>query len=519
MASFGIINEDGTSNFDRDANLPLHDEYKTHINRWHFLINSYMGGDQYRQGQYLTKYAYESGNEYVNRISQTPLDNHVKNVVHIYNSFLFRNQPKRDFGSLENSPEVENFLEDCDMEGRTWESFMRDVNLMSSIYGHCVVLLDRPETAVGTRAEELQQGIRPYATMYTPQNILDWNFSRMSNGHYKLDYVRFLERDDRTYGHDTNLFVRTWTPTEIMLEAFYPNKGKERSKLIEKKANLLGEIPAVWVYANRSPIKGIGISDVNDICDLQNFLYQLYSEAEQLVRISNHPTLVKTPETEASAGAGSIISIPRDTDAGLKPYLLQPNGQNLEQILNTIDSTIKSIDRIAHLGAIRTLATRELSGVAMISEFYLLDSKLAEKAKQLELAEEQIWRIFAKWQGQSFDGKIKYPNQFHIRDKSMDMSILKQITEATKNLLGADEEIAMIVKNKIKEIIANDDDELEELNNINQQQDADSITHPPMTKGNMVQHMREMIKSGMTDEEIRAKHPELGGMLNEDNNQ
>ena len=154
----------------------------------------------------------------------------------------------------------------------------------------------------------------------------------------------------------------------------------------------------------------------------------------------------------------------------------------------------------------------------MISEFYLLDSKLAEKAKQLELAEEQIWRIFAKWQGTSFDGKIKYPNQFHIRDKSMDMSILKQITEATKNLAGADEEIAMIVKSKLKEIIANDEDELEELNNMSQQQDADSIIHPPMTKGNMVKHMREMMESGMTDEEIQAKHPELGGIINEEGN-
>ena len=108
-----------------------------------------MGGNQYKMGQYLTKYIYESSADYVQRISQTPLDNHVKNVVHIYNSFLFRNPPKRDFGSLEGTPEVENFLEDCDMEGRTWESFMRDVNLMSTIYGHCVVLLDRPETAVG----------------------------------------------------------------------------------------------------------------------------------------------------------------------------------------------------------------------------------------------------------------------------------------------------------------------------------------------------------------------------------
>ena len=154
MADFGIVNKDGTTNIHQETTLPLHSEYKNNIKRWHFLINSYMGGNQYKMGQYLTKYIYESSADYVQRISQTPLDNHVKNVVHIYNSFLFRNPPKRDFGSLEGTPEVENFLEDCDMEGRTWESFMRDVNLMSTIYGHCVVLLDRPETAVGTRAEE-----------------------------------------------------------------------------------------------------------------------------------------------------------------------------------------------------------------------------------------------------------------------------------------------------------------------------------------------------------------------------
>ena len=482
MADFGIVNKDGTTNIHQQTSLPLHVEYKNYIKRWHFLINSYMGGNQYKMGQYLTKYVYESNADYVQRISQTPLDNHVKNVVHIYNSFLFRNPPKRDFGSLKGTPEVENFLEDCDMEGRTWESFMSDVNLMSTIYGHCVVLLDRPETTVGTRADELQQGIRPYATLYTPQNILDWNFIRLPSGHYELQYVRFLEKDEKTYEHDTNMFVRTWTKNEILLEAYYPAK-KEKAKLIEKKPNHLGYIPATWVYANRSPTRGIGISDVNDICDLQNFLYQLYSEAEQLIRLSNHPTLVKTPETEASAGAGAIISMPRDTDAGLKPYLLQPNGQNLDSILKTIDNTIKSIDRIAHLGAIRTLATRELSGVAMISEFYLLDSKLSEKAKSLQLAEEQIWRLFAKWQGTAFDGSIKYPSQFHIRDKNLDMDILKKVSETAAALASADPETQTIVRAKMKEIIAKDEEELEEFNNLDIPTPVISNeTQPPQTE-------------------------------------
>jgi hypothetical protein len=50
-----------------------------------------------------------------------------------------------------------------------------------------------------------------------------------------------------------------------------------------------------------------------------------------------------------------------------------------------------------------------MSGVAMQSEFLLLDAKLSEKARNLELAEEQIFRLFALWQGQPFDGDIKYP--------------------------------------------------------------------------------------------------------------
>jgi hypothetical protein len=46
----------------------------------------------------------------------------------------------------------------------------------------CGYLVDRPDTVVGTRAEELAQGIRPYVTMYTPENMLDWKYVRQPNG-------------------------------------------------------------------------------------------------------------------------------------------------------------------------------------------------------------------------------------------------------------------------------------------------------------------------------------------------
>ena len=194
MADYSTTNQDPDfGNY--TMGLPVHPEYRNYIRRWKFLINSYLGGSQYRASQYLTRYIYESENEYLQRITQTPLDNHVKSVVHIFNSFLFRNETERIYGSLQ-SPELESFLRDCDMDGRSWESFMRDVNLMSSIYGHCAVLVDRPESQAGTRSEELRFDIRPYVTIYTPENIIDWSWNRLPSGHYELQYVKFLVAEE-----------------------------------------------------------------------------------------------------------------------------------------------------------------------------------------------------------------------------------------------------------------------------------------------------------------------------------
>ena len=481
--------------------LPTHEEYTNYIRRWKFLINSYLGAHHYRMGSYLTKYVYESDVEYLGRLAQTPLDNHVKSISHIYNSFLYRNEPKREYGRLENSPELQQFLEDADLEGRSWQSFMRDVNLMSTVYGHCVVMVDRPETQVGTRAEELQHGIRPYATLYTPENVLNWNFVRMPNGHYECEYIQLLEKEDKTYRASTNYYLRTWTKEEIILEAYNPKK-KNALEEIERKPNPLGVVPAIWCYAARSPVRGIGVSDLGDIADVQNSIYSELSEVEQLIRLTNHPTLVKTPDVQASAGAGSIITIPNETDGALKPYLLQPSGTNLDAILKSIDTKIKAIDRMAHMGAIRAIETRQMSGVAMMSEFLLLDAKLCEKAKQLELFEENFFRYWAKWQGQEFEGKIKYPMAFHIRDKNLDMDLLQKAAVATRDAAMASPDIKSVIDQKIKELLAKDEDELAEMN-------AMAMTHPTTTPADRARHIQDMIMEGYTDQQMLALHPEI----------
>lgn len=470
MAEFSAVNSSKELGGFSALGLPTHPEYQNYIRRWEFLIRSYLGGIEYRFGNYLTKYVMESSSEYISRLAQTPLDNHCKSVVHIFNSFLFRTEPDRDFGSMEGMPELEAFLEDADLEGRTWDSFMKDVNILSSVYGSVLVLVDKSDVNVGTRAEELEQGLRPYVSIYTPENILDWAFTRLPSGLYECSYVKLLEREIRADNVNIQYYIRTITKDNITIESYEPNK-KNPLQIVEVKPNNLGKVPVVWVYAQRSPTRGIGVSDIGDIADMQNGIYNELSEIEATIRLSGHPSLVKTIDCQASAGAGAIINMPNDLDPGLRPSLLQPSGQSIDSILNSVKSKIEAIDRMAFLGSMRAIETRAMSGVALQTEMLQLDVKLNEKARNLELAEEQIWRLFARWMNMTFDGEIEYPTQFQVRDRNYEMDLLKKAADTNP----ADPKVKAAIDAKILDVLDIDEDELAEMETTSEEQQEENL--------------------------------------------
>ena len=396
-----------------------HPQYKSMMLRWEYFIRSYLGGKEYHDGKFLQQDLLELESEYLKRLNYTPLDNHARNVIDIYSSFLIRGPPTRELGTLSDDPSVDQFLKDTDFEGRSFDALMREVQNYASVYGHCWILVDKPSTNVMTRAEELEQGIRPYLNIYTPENVLDWKYTRSPQGYYFLEYVKIRESIDS----DKEVY-KIWYEDKIDT-VFLPTSNRDEPVLAESIPNPIMRIPAVILYNQRSPMRGIGVSDLTDIADLQKCIYNELSEIEQIIRISNHPSLVKTRDTEAVGGAGSIIEIPDNLDANLKPYILQPSGSNLDGVIKSIMHKVDAINRLSHVGAIRSTGERIQSGIALRTEFQLLNARLAQKAKLMELAEEQIWRLFALWQETVFDGEIVYPESFDIRDWATDLELLQ----------------------------------------------------------------------------------------------
>ncbi len=406
--------------YTRDDAYETHKDYKENVNLWEYFIRSYNGGYDYTIGQYLNRYNLELDNEYNQRLGNTPCDNHCKNIIQIYSSFLFRVKASRDFGSMAEEPSLESFLKDADLEGNNFNSVMKQAQNYAAIYGHVFMVLDKPAIQTRTRAEELNQEIRPYISIVTPENVLDWNFKREVNGKYYLDYLKVREEVDK----DGGTYFRLWFPDRI--ETIYSKDDRSDPTTIDTVDNLIGKIPAVILYNSKSHKRGIGQSDLQDIADLQKSIYNELSEIEQLIRLTNHPSLVKTPSVNASAGAGAVIEMPDEMDSNLKPYLLQPSGQNLNGLMDSINHKVDAINRIAHTGAVRTTKQQVSSGIALQTEFELLNARLSEKADNLEIAEEQLFRCYAMFQNTTFDGEINYPDTFNIRDYSSDLIYFQQ---------------------------------------------------------------------------------------------
>ena len=482
--------------FSKDQIKSVHPDYSSNIQRYRFYADSYQGGTEYQNGEYLFHYQLENSDEYSQRLQETPLENHCRRTIDSYSSFIYGSNIEREYGSIENNPNLDAFLADADMDGRSFNMFMREAGKWASVYGCVFISVDKPESNATTRAEELNQGIRPYLSLLSPENVVDWHYSRMPSGHMVMTYLKAVEERQEHY----TCYVIYTPESTTRIKVYNDNDGAD-VEVINETPNTIGEIPIVVLYNNRSWKHAVGISDIADVADIQRSIYTDYSEINQLVKLSNHPTLVKLASTEASAGAGAIVTMDENTDPGLKPYLLTPSGQNISTLLDTIDRKVGAIEKMTHLDSVSGQKTAR-SGVAMMIEQKALNSLLADKAGNLALAEEQIWRLWCLWEGTAWDGNIVYPDSFDTRDRTQDLMNLKLAME-----IGvSNPQLAKVVQAGIARALVEDPDELGELlENIS----GEVLEHATTTPENRSAHIQEMIMEGLTDQQILDLHSEI----------
>jgi len=419
----------------------VHPGYAEYRYRWDYYMRSYMGAEEYRDGAYLRKYIGEDqgpGDQYRQRLLDTALHNHAKVVVDTYRSFIFRNLPTRTMGNLVDNEFAMRFVQDADLDGTGMNQLMREVNDMVSIFGSCWVGIDRPAYAVETTAQEEALDIRAYALVIDPTAVTDWSYCRQPNGAKKLDYIKIIE--DKQSDHDTIVCWKEDTIQRYVVskKAIHSTNNEltthntqsdqivyEYGKILDyaEYPNPLGYIPFHSVCDTKSFHKGIGNSDIGDVCDIMRSIYNKLSELYSNIRLSSHPSIVAEPSAEINGGSGAIIYVDENTQ--VQPYLLQPTGASIDGIIKSIELDVEAIDSITHLKAVKAKTGSPMSGVALATTKQLLNAKLADRASMLEIAERKLWADWFNWQqvDESEEFHIHYEKSFDLRDKHSDLEL------------------------------------------------------------------------------------------------
>jgi hypothetical protein len=340
---------------------------------------------------------------------------------------LFRTEAVRDWDAFEINPVLKDILEDADLDGRNMTAFIKDVAIWSSVFGHVWVCVSKPDIGAATLADELSAGVRPYLSVFTPLTVTDWRWKRQPNGSMQLEYIKYVEEVN-----DTQTIIKEWTKEQIV--TYITDNKNKTAENYYVEANGLGRLPFICVYAERSPVRGLGVSMLNDIADQQLMIANELSEIYDSIRLDSHPSLVATDSTNIKgAAAGQIITLPETIDPALKPYVLQFEGGQISAIYESINNRKKMIDGMGNVGSVRATETTTKSGIAIQTEFQLLNARLSSIASNLELAEEQIWQEVCAYLGLDWTGEIVYPSNFALHDVDNELDQFAKMKALSSN--------------------------------------------------------------------------------------
>lgn len=158
------------------------------------------------------------------------------------------------------APQIVEWMQDADREGRNLHAFAADCMQTALGFGLGGILVEYPvvRRAAGerplTQAEEQAQQLRPYLVQIKPGQILGWRTQRR-NGAAVLTQFRFLEtvqEDDGEWGTADVEQVRVLTPGAWEVWRKPADKTWEEAVLHDSGTTTLGVIPFVPFYGERT---------------------------------------------------------------------------------------------------------------------------------------------------------------------------------------------------------------------------------------------------------------------------
>lgn len=375
------------------------------------LMDAYTGRGGFETGEYLVRHGREGDDKYLNRKAICTYPNYVRKVVNAYLGTLFGAPAQRSGEAAAWAALQAN----ADGAGGQIDDVMRRAERLAMLLGTVYLVVDRPQGAALTRADDLT--LMPYVVIRKPADVASLTLDRLGG----VQRIVFRDRDaagEPVYrGWDAE---RWWISQDENGESLVTG-ADDRPATGEHR---LGRVPVVRLHSSDL----IEVTDeradpwVRDLAALALDLFNLWSELRELLRSQTFSIftlpIADQAEVERLRTHGLTIgtenAVPYDPSRGGQPgYVAPPDGP-----VTLYQQQVKdTVARIYELANLEFIGSNQASGVALEYHTRNANKTLGLFAQGMELAEAEVGRLACAWLGEPPDDvRVTYPKSFDVED-------------------------------------------------------------------------------------------------------
>lgn len=388
------------------------------------IVDALMGGTKAMRKagtKFLPKWPKEEQDAYDSRLKASTLLPAYSETVQNMTGRVFA----EPIGLGDGVPEpIKDYSTNIDRQGNNLQVWAQNLFSSGLSHGLCHVLVDYPQTAapdgstrVVTKADEIKAGVRPYAIIIRPEQVLGWK-SESTGGEHVLSQFRFMESVEEA--DPENEFV---TKPVNQVRVLEPGKwstyrkakaegGKEEWRLYEEGVTTLDKIPLATFYTKRTGFM-TATPPLMELAHLNIKHWQSQSDQDNILHYARVPILFGAGFDEEKAiavGGGTMI---RNDNVDAKLNYVEHGGAAIEAGRTSLQDLIDDM-RIAGAKLLHKEKQATKTAAQAEEEAAQEMSPLETMAGQLEDCLDQVLQLFAEWMKLGEGGNCQVNGNFDV---------------------------------------------------------------------------------------------------------
>ena len=382
---------------------------------WDFLATSYEGGPDYKNyldahgNELFIQHELETGKRAARRRRHATYKNYARTIADKFRDYVYRREI--EWPEADGKPKLQDFLDDCDLDGTTLQQYCRNATMMAQVFGEALVGFDASPIPDGmqasTQAQAVATGQRLYLTLTDVRRMVDYESDGKEFTRIVLEERTRTKSDFMEEEKETVSYIQ-WTPWEW-------TRFNDKGIATEMDNHDFGVVP-FWRYRHDSEAR----SQIVDIAECSRKIFnlaslldeELYSRTFSQIFIYGE-NIQKGDLAEVIGGNSNVIVIPGQ---GVSVDIKGADPEQAASILKVINAEIKEVWRQAGIDSgDPTENSQPESGAARAWAFHSTEQQLATIAEGAESMANNLLEALAKQDAieDGFD-PVSFPRKFDV---------------------------------------------------------------------------------------------------------